>query len=59
MINFPGQNSLGFFFSLCAQVKLQFLMDNGLRFWTICLKGKFILAAAERETLVDWYQFVH
>lgn len=38
MINFPGQNSPGFF-SLCAQVKLQFLMHSGLRFGPSAQRG--------------------
>lgn len=58
MINFPGQNSPGFFFTVCSS---QAAISHGqwAQVWTICPKGKFILAAAERETLVDWYQLVH
>lgn len=64
MINFPGQNSVFlcfflFFFSVCSKVKLHILIHDGLRFQTVCPKGKFILAIAERETLVDWHQFLH
>jgi len=44
---------------MCAQVKLHILIHDGLRFQTVCPKGKFILATAERGTLVDWHQFVH
>lgn len=41
-----------------AQAKLHILIRDGLRFRTVCPKGKFILAAAERGALVDWHQFV-
>lgn len=44
---------------MCAEVKLHILIHDGLRFRTVCPKGKFILATAERGTLVDWHQFVH
>lgn len=44
---------------MCSQVKLHILIHDGLRFRTVCPKGKFILATAERGTLVDWHQFAH